>query len=38
MQTKAELAEKAKESANFHMCLSELNLLGDPTIQVHPEG
>ena len=37
MQTKAALAEKAKESANFHMCLSELNLLGDPTILVHPE-
>jgi len=36
MQTKASLVEKAKESANFHMCLSELNLLGDPTIAVHP--
>tara|TARA_B110000908_G_C10230437_1_gene440278 strand:+ start:311 stop:1570 length:1260 start_codon:yes stop_codon:yes gene_type:complete len=36
MKTKAKLAEKAKKSANFHMCLAELNLLGDPTIQVHP--
>lgn len=36
MQTKASLATKAKESPNFHMCLSELNLLGDPTILVHP--
>lgn len=36
MQTKAALAAKAGESANFHMCLSELNLLGDPTIRVHP--
>lgn len=37
MQTKALLAGKAKESANFHMCLVELNLLGDPTLAVHPE-
>ncbi|MFK7910502.1 MAG: C25 family cysteine peptidase [Akkermansiaceae bacterium] len=36
MQTKASLAEKAKKSANFHMCIVELNLLGDPTIAVHP--
>ena len=38
MKTKAALATKAKESPNFHMCLSELNLLGDPTILVHPAG
>jgi len=38
MQTKASLAETAKGSANFHMCLAELNLLGDPTIAVHPAG
>ncbi|MGJ8657931.1 MAG: C25 family cysteine peptidase [Akkermansiaceae bacterium] len=37
MQAKADLSEKAKQSANFHMCLSELNLLGDPTILVQPE-
>ena len=37
METKAKLAEKAKKSANFHMCLSELNLLGDPTLMVHPK-
>lgn len=36
MKTKANLADKAKASANFHMCLAELNLLGDPTIVVHP--
>ena len=36
MKTKAELVEKAKESSSFHMCISEINLLGDPTIQVHP--
>ncbi|NWK56277.1 hypothetical protein HW115_11700 [Verrucomicrobiaceae bacterium N1E253] len=36
MKTKAKLAEKAKASANYHMCLVELNLLGDPTIEVHP--
>ena len=35
MKTKAELGEKARESANYHMCLCELNLLGDPTLQVH---
>lgn len=34
MATKAELIEKAKESANLHMCLCELNLLGDPTLAV----
>ena len=37
MQTKAHLSEKAKLSATFHMCLSEINLLGDPTIMVQPE-
>ncbi|MBG7606663.1 MAG: hypothetical protein IZT59_01320 [Verrucomicrobia bacterium] len=37
MKTKAGLAPKAKKSAMFHMCLSELNLLGDPTIAVHPK-
>jgi hypothetical protein len=37
MKTKAKLAEKAKKSANFHMCLAELNLLGDPTLMVHPK-
>jgi len=36
MQTKAGMVEKARQSANFHMCLAELNLLGDPTILVHP--
>lgn len=37
MKAKADLAEKAKKSASFHMCLSELNLLGDPTLAVHPK-
>ena len=36
MKTKADLAEKGEVSANFHMCISELNLLGDPTLLVHP--
>ncbi len=36
MQAKTTLTERAKRSANFHMCLCELNLLGDPTIQVSP--
>ncbi|PQJ29566.1 hypothetical protein [Rubritalea profundi] len=29
MQTKASLAGKAKKSANFHMCLAEINQLVD---------
>jgi hypothetical protein len=37
MKTKAALAEKAKRSAQFHMYLCELNLLGDPTIKVHQQ-
>jgi len=36
MSTKAGLAPQAKASANFHMALCELNLLGDPTLMVHP--
>lgn len=36
MKAKEKLAEKARKSAGFHMCLSELNLLGDPTLEVHP--
>lgn len=37
MQAKDRLAEKAGKSASFHMCLAELNLLGDPSLAVHPE-
>lgn len=36
MQTKASQIERAKLSPNFHMCLCEINLLGDPTIKVQP--
>ena len=36
MQTKSDLTERAKVSANFHMCVCELNLLGDPSIMVQP--
>lgn len=36
MQTKAAQIERAKLSPNFHMCLCEINLLGDPTITVQP--
>ncbi len=32
MTTKAGMAEDAKKSATFHLCLCELNLLGDPTL------
>ncbi|MFD2158635.1 C25 family cysteine peptidase [Rubritalea tangerina] len=37
MKSKASMSEKAKQSAMYHMCLSEINLLGDPTIAVHPK-
>lgn len=37
MQTKASLKEEAKAHPNLHMCICELNLLGDPTIAVHPQ-
>lgn len=36
MRTKAGMVDEARRSANFHMCLAELNLLGDPTLKVHP--
>jgi hypothetical protein len=36
MATKASMAVNAKKSAEFHLCLAELNLLGDPTLSVHP--
>jgi len=32
MKSKASLGEKAVVSSSFHMCLAELNLLGDPTL------
>lgn len=34
MNVKAEMVEKAKQSPNLHMCLCELNLLGDPTLSM----
>lgn len=34
MSAKARLSGVAKESAALHMCLSEINLLGDPTILI----
>ena len=36
MKTKGILEPKARQSASYHMCLAELNLLGDPTLAVHP--
>jgi len=33
--TKADLAARAKLSANFHMAICELNFLGDPMLAVH---
>ena len=32
---KADLAERAASHPNFHMCICELNLLGDPSLQIH---
>lgn len=37
MTTKAALTEDAKKSATYHMCLCELNLLGDPTLDLRGE-
>ncbi len=34
MKTKDDLAEDARKSAAFHLCLCELNLLGDPTLDM----
>jgi len=36
MSAKVALSEEAEQSANLHMCLCELNLLGDPTLAVNP--
>ena len=30
-----DLAADAKKSSGFHLCISEFNLLGDPTLRVH---
>ena len=32
MMAKADMADDAKASLNFHLCVCELNLLGDPTL------
>jgi len=37
MTTKASMADDARKSPEFHLCLTELNLLGDPTLSFHPE-
>jgi hypothetical protein len=34
MLVKAGMAEDARKSASFHLCLCELNLLGDPTLSL----
>ncbi len=36
MLAKADMLQEAATSPNFHLCLSELNLLGDPSLAVHP--
>ncbi len=36
MTTKAGMAADARKSPEFHLCLSELNLLGDPTLDFLP--
>ncbi len=32
---RADLAADARKSPRFHLCISEFNLLGDPTLRVH---
>lgn len=32
---KADLAERAAVHENFHLCICELNLLGDPSLPIH---
>ena len=32
---RADLAAEAKKHAGFHLCISEFNLLGDPTLAIH---
>jgi len=34
MSVKASMVPKTKQSASFHLCLCELNLLGDPTLDL----
>ena len=34
MQSKNELAETAVDASSFHLCVCELNLLGDPTLDM----
>lgn len=34
MLAKADMAEDAKASPNYHLCVCELNLLGDPTLDM----
>lgn len=34
MQAKADMGEDAAKSPNYHLCICELNLLGDPTLDM----
>lgn len=34
MKAKSEMISDARKSANFHLCICELNLLGDPTLDM----
>ena len=34
MQAKYSMAESARDSHNYHLCICELNLLGDPTLDM----
>ncbi len=34
MMAKADMADDAKQSPNYHLCVCELNLLGDPTLDM----
>lgn len=37
MMAKADMADDAKKSPNYHLCVCELNLLGDPTLCMRSE-
>ena len=37
MQAKADMSDDAEQTAAFHLCVCELNLLGDPTLDMRPE-
>ncbi|NQT94076.1 MAG: hypothetical protein HQ559_15040 [Lentisphaerae bacterium] len=37
MKAKADMAEDARKTAGYHLCICELNLLGDPTLDMRAD-